>query len=1007
MRKIFHWAFSFVAMALGGTCLAGCTVDFNQILPSRPTVAIPDHFSFAQDVLSWGKVENASKYMVWVDGTEIETAETSYRFYFEKDCRFRVKIKAISSGKRLGDSDYSTIQSYDFLKTDITLSAPTFTGCKNNVLSWSNVEGASAYLLSINGISTKVDAPTYTVHLNSTMPFTAQVKALGKYGVSFDSPYNSLTTYQYDNGVRVPYNAPAPTYQQTHGQRIRWDALPHAKQYEVLLNESTSVITTDTFYDPVFPSSCYFSYKVRALKNDEWGYSTGAYSSLSEDNKYLNDVRLPLAKPVLSVSGNVVTWGAITNAASYYCEINGVGQTLTTPGPLEAVFYESTPVYVTVRAKAASDSIYGSSDAASISFNYTRGVSVPWSATSVLGKTINLKTAKNYNDVATSNPVLDPQELAELSVSTVDAASNLYAMVTSKSIVEVRLLSTLTNLEGDARPMNGLFADGFKADDWYSRTVGGKGVFQRLFAVEDHCYIRKKIVMTTTENSLQASIKSKLNGPFLSDITRYNYGNMSANELFTKYGTHLLTGAYYGVRLETFLGIGTGASHFSNYEAKILEKAIKDNPGSSLNNLLTILEGKDSNIVAAKSDAYFHSKSMGGIPWSEPPRGNYSSELTSWMNSAAALKSDSNLLVPIDYPADGLLGLWDCLPDSLQNVATRLKTEYAAYANDDSIAALKSEERSLFAGGDGSKKNPYQIETVSQLKNFSSSRWMFDDFHLNADIKWDSSEWTPLGWSNAHGQIARNIPPYFGNFSGEKPDGSSYTISNLKRTDGIESFHSKQNPTCYGFISALGKNYFSQIGSTISGSIGHVNFSNYYINVTSNGGDNGDLVVLGSVVGFNRGDVFYINVTFDGDMQIITDYSVGGEGWAGGLIGINMNGRVTKCTVEGSIYVRRNSSTVGGLAGYTYGGYFYDNIVTSGQLQAVQGGSGAWIVCGGGVGQEKSDHVASENNNTLSAERIVNSVNWIFSTKHTDALWYGYRSNSSNWNFADYYGNVG
>ena len=63
MRKIFHWAFSFVAMALGGTCLAGCTVDFNQILPSRPTVAIPDHFSFAQDVLSWGKVENASKYM--------------------------------------------------------------------------------------------------------------------------------------------------------------------------------------------------------------------------------------------------------------------------------------------------------------------------------------------------------------------------------------------------------------------------------------------------------------------------------------------------------------------------------------------------------------------------------------------------------------------------------------------------------------------------------------------------------------------------------------------------------------------------------------------------------------------------------------------------------------------------------------------------------------------------------------------------------------------------------
>ena len=142
-------------------------------------------------------------------------------------------------------------------------------------------------------------------------------------------------------------------------------------------------------------------------------------------------------------------------------------------------------------------------------------------------------------------------------------------------------------------------------------------------------------------------------------------------------------------------------------------------------------------------------------------------------------------------------------------------------------------------------------------------------------------------------------------------------------------------------------------------------------------------------------------------MQIITDYSVGGEGWAGGLIGINMNGRVTKCTVEGSIYVRRNSSTVGGLAGYTYGGYFYDNVVTSGQLQAVQGGSGAWIVCGGGVGQEKSDHVASENNNTLSAERIVNSVNWIFSTKHTDALWYGYRSNSSNWNFADYYGNVG
>ena len=177
----------------------------------------------------------------------------------------------------------------------------------------------------------------------------------------------------------------------------------------------------------------------------------------------------------------------------------------------------------------------------------------------------------------------------------------------------------------------------------------------------------------------------------------------------------------------------------------------------------------------------------------------------------------------------------------------------------------------IFAGGDGSEANPYQVATAEQL---NSVRYYLDKhFQQTADIDLSSynngSGWEPIG---------SNSSPFTGTF-----DGNGNTISNLT-------------------INRSTTDYIGLFGITDNAEIQNTKLENTTITGRH---------YTGALVGWNEGTITNSYATG----------AVSGGAWVGGLVGYNSSGTITKSyatsTVTGQYYV-------GGLAGSCY-----DSLITN------------------------------------------------------------------------------
>ena len=177
----------------------------------------------------------------------------------------------------------------------------------------------------------------------------------------------------------------------------------------------------------------------------------------------------------------------------------------------------------------------------------------------------------------------------------------------------------------------------------------------------------------------------------------------------------------------------------------------------------------------------------------------------------------------------------------------------------------------IFAGGDGSEANPYQVATAEQL---NSVRYYLDKhFQQTADIDLSSykngSGWEPIG---------SNSSPFTGTF-----DGNGNTISNLT-------------------INRSTTDYIGLFGITDNAEIQNTKLENATITGRH---------YTGALVGWNEGTITNSYATG----------AVSGGAWVGGLVGYNSSGTITKSyatsTVTGQYYV-------GGLAGSCY-----DSLITN------------------------------------------------------------------------------
>ena len=209
-----------------------------------------------------------------------------------------------------------------------------------------------------------------------------------------------------------------------------------------------------------------------------------------------------------------------------------------------------------------------------------------------------------------------------------------------------------------------------------------------------------------------------------------------------------------------------------------------------------------------------------------------------------------------------------------------------------------------FAGGKGTKDDPYQIANGSQLAYFAKrvnaeeygEKYADTYFELTEDIDLGGKEWTPVGETVA--DLIMGGHEYFvfsGNF-----DGKGYTIKNL--TIGTET-------------SPYSGDVCGLFGAT-SGTIEDVvleNVSINYVGVKYNSAY--DFRMGGALVGYSMGDI--VNCTVTG-----LDFKAGSEGGyvalnsVGGLVGVQDNGTtISDSRVSGKIEETTKKGNVGGFVG--------------------------------------------------------------------------------------------
>ena len=209
-----------------------------------------------------------------------------------------------------------------------------------------------------------------------------------------------------------------------------------------------------------------------------------------------------------------------------------------------------------------------------------------------------------------------------------------------------------------------------------------------------------------------------------------------------------------------------------------------------------------------------------------------------------------------------------------------------------------------FAGGKGTKDDPYQIATGSQLAYFAKrvnaeeygEKYADTYFELTEDIDLGGKEWTPVGETVA--DLIMGGHEYFvfsGNF-----DGNGYTIKNL--TIGTET-------------SPYSGDVCGLFGAT-SGTIEDVVLENVSINYVGGNHSSGyGFRMGGALVGYSMGDI--VNCTVIGlDMKAGSYGSYVALNSIGGLVGIQDGGTtVSHSRVSGKIEESTKKGNVGGFVG--------------------------------------------------------------------------------------------
>ncbi|MDO5294025.1 MAG: hypothetical protein Q4F05_14895 [bacterium] len=310
-----------------------------------------------------------------------------------------------------------------------------------------------------------------------------------------------------------------------------------------------------------------------------------------------------------------------------------------------------------------------------------------------------------------------------------------------------------------------------------------------------------------------------------------------------------------------------------------------------------------------------------------------------------------------------------------------------------------------FAGGDGSKGNPYRVTTASQLneiRNYSGKYFvLMNDIDLSTDRK--TKEWKPIplfsGTIDGNGHTIKKLKVNQpGSSSGFISAGTNITVKNIKFVE--VNISGRDAGAVIGFLDS---SYTSQITTTISncevsGKIQGEQQSGGIIGKAYGGAHIKECVVTAELKGENAGGIagqlshgtitkskYMGNITLSKDMYSIgagiaailgerdknsvidgcevdakIDMQDSKESIAAGIVGDISNGTIRNCKVKGEIISQTIAGGILGRASKSTSKVLIENCENSAQVTSVNTSIG---FAGGIVGDLYYDNTISSCNN--------------------------------------------
>ncbi len=546
-----------------------------------------------------------------------------------------------------------------------------------------------------------------------------------------------------------------------------------------------------------------------------------------------------------------------------------------------------------------------------------------------LGMGINVLTAQKASDFKFGNSVLDFDALENLPKSTItqNASNSILA-----STVNIETIINQFNISFSSGLNSGMEIFFAEADMGLSTTLS---VDYANYAYKYYNFFMQKVDKYTAfiHNYLnKATYANAFSEYFLQDLENLELGTLTIEEFFNRYGTHLAGSAIYGGRLKAFYTLTSNTviindSVKTTIDAQIPTIASGWANTTTLTNIVAALETQTGQTIETTDIlSGFVVNSQGGSVIASNNLENFNTSYLNWCNSFDQVNNS----VLVDYTADGLVPLWDIIPDEYAELAVEMENKFIELCDNAKSVFLDSygmiEDFYNFNGGKGTVDEPYKIANSDHLINIEKD--LNANYELDCDITMPTTNWTSIGGFYRAKE-----------FNGVL-EGNEYKIIGLKKTSGVTE---KGNRAYFGLFGAIGDN----------GSVRHLEFTDLNIHMTSPEANNSNFrFFVGAVAGYCSGEIIGITLSSG---RVSYNCCTNGKTYTGGIVGLAKGAYIADCSVTlNYVQAGRYTGIAGGIAGYSRETSFV-NCVNNTVIRASRTSFGGWAIVSGISGETYKD----------------------------------------------------